>query len=78
MKAAYLVMGGNFGDRLGFMAAAKEKIQQSGIEILRQSSVYETAARGIIDQSSYLLLITAFQLKNKNFAFGLAVLSLMK
>lgn len=54
MKAAYLLMGGNLGDRLGFMAKAKEKMQQKGIKILRQSSIYETAAWGIQDQPSFL------------------------
>lgn len=54
MKAAYLLIGGNLGDRLGFMAAAKEKMQQKGIKILRLSSVYETAAWGITEQPSFL------------------------
>ena len=54
MKAAYLLIGGNLGDRLGFMAAAKEKMKQKGIELSRQSSIYETAAWGITDQPSFL------------------------
>jgi 2-amino-4-hydroxy-6-hydroxymethyldihydropteridine diphosphokinase len=54
MKAAYLLIGGNIGDRLGFMAGAKEKLKQNGIELIRQSSIYETAAWGITDQPSFL------------------------
>jgi 2-amino-4-hydroxy-6-hydroxymethyldihydropteridine diphosphokinase len=54
MKAAYLLIGGNLGDRLGFMAAAREKMKQKGIEILRRSSVYETAAWGNTNQPSFL------------------------
>jgi len=54
MKAAYLLIGGNLGDRLGFMAAAREKIKQKGIEILRVSSIYETAAWGNTNQPSFL------------------------
>jgi 2-amino-4-hydroxy-6-hydroxymethyldihydropteridine diphosphokinase len=54
MKAAYLLIGGNIGNRLGFMAAAKEKMKQKGIELIRQSSIYETAAWGITDQPSFL------------------------
>lgn len=54
MKAAYLLIGGNIGDRLGFMAAAKEKMKQKGIEVTKQSSIYETAAWGITDQPSFL------------------------
>lgn len=54
MKAAYLLIGGNLGDRLAYLEAACEKIQQKGINILRKSSVYETAAWGITDQPSFL------------------------
>jgi 2-amino-4-hydroxy-6-hydroxymethyldihydropteridine diphosphokinase len=54
MKAAYLLIGGNIGDRLGFMAAAKEKMKQKGIVLIRQSAIYETAAWGITDQPSFL------------------------
>jgi 2-amino-4-hydroxy-6-hydroxymethyldihydropteridine diphosphokinase len=54
MKAAYLLIGGNIGDRLAFMAAAKEQMKQKGIELIRQSSIYETAAWGITDQPSFL------------------------
>jgi 2-amino-4-hydroxy-6-hydroxymethyldihydropteridine diphosphokinase len=54
MKAAYLLIGGNIGDRLGFMDAAKKKMKQNGIDIIRQSSIYETAAWGITDQPSFL------------------------
>lgn len=54
MKAAYLLIGGNIGNRLGFMAAAKEKMKQKGIELIRQSAIYETAAWGITDQPSFL------------------------
>lgn len=54
MKAAYLLIGGNIGDRLGFIAAAKEKMKQKGIEVTKQSSIYETAAWGITDQPSFL------------------------
>jgi 2-amino-4-hydroxy-6-hydroxymethyldihydropteridine diphosphokinase len=54
MKAAYLLIGGNLGDRLAYLKAACEKIQQKGIKILRKSSVYETAAWGITDQPSFL------------------------
>ena len=54
MKAAYLLIGGNIGDRLGFIAAAKEKMKQKGIVLIRQSAIYETAAWGITDQPSFL------------------------
>lgn len=54
MKAAYLLIGGNLGNRLAFLYAAEEKIKQKGIQVLRKSSIYETAAWGITDQPSFL------------------------
>lgn len=54
MKAAYLLIGGNIGDRLAFMAAAKEKMKQKGIELIKQSAIYQTAAWGITVQPSFL------------------------
>ena len=54
MKAAYLLIGGNLGDRLAYLEAACKKIQQKGVSIIRKSSVYETAAWGITDQPSFL------------------------
>ena len=33
MKAAYLLIGGNLGDRLAYLKSACEKIQQKGIKI---------------------------------------------
>lgn len=54
MKAAYLLIGGNLGDRLAYLDAACEKILQKGINIVRKSSIYETAAWGITDQPSFL------------------------
>lgn len=54
MKAAYLLIGGNLGDRLFFLAAAQEKMKQKGIVVSRQSSIYETEPWGISDQPSFL------------------------
>lgn len=54
MKAAYLLIGGNIGNRLGFLASAKEKMKQKGIALIRESSILETEAWGITDQPSFL------------------------
>ena len=54
MKAAYLLIGGNIGNRLGFLAEAKEKMKQKGIGLIRESSILETEAWGITDQPSFL------------------------
>lgn len=54
MNAAYLLIGGNLGNRLAFLDAAQDKIKQKGIVLLRKSSVYETAAWGNTNQPSFL------------------------
>jgi 2-amino-4-hydroxy-6-hydroxymethyldihydropteridine diphosphokinase len=54
MKAAYLLIGGNLGNRLAFLDAAVEKMKQKGIQVCRKSSVFETAAWGITDQPQFL------------------------
>jgi 2-amino-4-hydroxy-6-hydroxymethyldihydropteridine diphosphokinase len=54
MNAAYLLIGGNLGNRLAFLDAAQEKMKQKGILLLRKSSVYETAAWGNTNQPSFL------------------------
>lgn len=54
MKAAYLLIGGNLGNRLAFLDAAQEKMKQKGILVKRKSSIYETAAWGNTDQPSFL------------------------
>jgi 2-amino-4-hydroxy-6-hydroxymethyldihydropteridine diphosphokinase len=54
MKPAYLLIGGNIGDRLVFLGEACRKMEQNGIAITRKSSIYETAAWGKTDQSAFL------------------------
>jgi 2-amino-4-hydroxy-6-hydroxymethyldihydropteridine diphosphokinase len=54
MKKAYLIIGGNIGDRLQYINAASLYIQQHCGEILQKSSIYETAPWGKTDQPSFL------------------------
>ena len=54
MNKAYLLIGGNEGERLHYLEQAKKEIEQSCGEISLQSSIYETAAWGIRDQPSFL------------------------
>lgn len=52
---AYLGLGSNVGDRLGFLRAARDALGAHGVELLAASSVYETAAQGeIVDQRDFL------------------------
>ena len=54
MNVAYLLIGGNMGDREAYLALAREQIKQHCGPILQCSSLYETAAWGLEDQSSFL------------------------
>lgn len=53
MNEAYLLTGGNIGNRAEFLQQAKNQIENCG-QIIRTSSVYETAAWGKEDQQSFL------------------------
>lgn len=54
MNKAYLLTGGNLGDRKKNLAAAKEQISQQCGKIIHASALYETAAWGNTDQPSFL------------------------
>jgi len=54
MNTAYLLIGGNEGDRVDELRQARDRIADSGCRIIRSSSLYETAAWGKTDQSSFL------------------------
>jgi 2-amino-4-hydroxy-6-hydroxymethyldihydropteridine diphosphokinase len=53
MNDAFLCLGGNMGDRLGYIDNAKSFISQSCGRIVEESSVYETAAWGNPGQNGY-------------------------
>jgi 2-amino-4-hydroxy-6-hydroxymethyldihydropteridine diphosphokinase len=54
MNIAYLLIGGNEGDRSAYLQATTRQIGSGGARIIRQSSVYETAAWGKTDQAAFL------------------------
>ena len=54
MNHAYLLIGGNVGDRLSNLKTAISRISTQCGSILASSSVYETAAWGKTDQASFL------------------------
>jgi 2-amino-4-hydroxy-6-hydroxymethyldihydropteridine diphosphokinase len=54
MNISYLLIGGNQGDRVARLAAAKGLITQAGGQILLASALYETAAWGKTDQPDFL------------------------
>ena len=54
MNKAYLLIGGNMGDRLANLQNAQTSIQSQIGSIILSSSIYETAAWGLEDQPSFL------------------------
>jgi len=54
MNKAYLLTGGNVGDRKENLASARELINRQCGTIVTASSLYETAAWGNTDQPSFL------------------------
>jgi 2-amino-4-hydroxy-6-hydroxymethyldihydropteridine diphosphokinase len=54
MNEAFLLIGGNMGDRLDYLSKAAISISESCGVIARASSIYETAAWGKEDQSAFL------------------------
>lgn len=61
MQTAYLLIGGNLGNRLKNLKQAAEFIGSLGGKITGSSSVYETAAWGKTDQPSFLNQVIALQ-----------------
>jgi len=51
---AYLLLGGNQGNREYFLAEAIQQISQLVGKVVKKSAVYETAAWGLEDQASFL------------------------
>lgn len=54
MNIAYLLTGGNMGDREQTLGTAKELLGKHGGIVTRASSLYETAAWGKTDQPAFL------------------------
>ena len=54
MNIAYLLIGGNLGDREKNLGSAKANIQEQCGEVFLSSSLYETAAWGNTEQPSFL------------------------
>jgi 2-amino-4-hydroxy-6-hydroxymethyldihydropteridine diphosphokinase len=52
--AVYVGLGSNIGDRKANLKEAGERIEKLGIEITRQSSIYETEPVGFTDQPWFL------------------------
>jgi 2-amino-4-hydroxy-6-hydroxymethyldihydropteridine diphosphokinase len=53
MNAAYLLTGGNMGDRLHYLSSARQAIERDCGKIVKLSAVYETAAWGLENQQPF-------------------------
>lgn len=54
MNTAYLLIGGNMGNRKALLAAASREIEARCGTVVRKSSLYETAAWGMEEQEAFL------------------------
>jgi 2-amino-4-hydroxy-6-hydroxymethyldihydropteridine diphosphokinase len=54
LKTVYIGLGSNLGDRIENLRGARERIETSGIRIRRNSSLYETEPRGLVEQPWFL------------------------
>ena len=54
MKVAYLGLGSNLGDRHTKLADAVRRLAHERVRVTRQSSVWETAPRDVLDQPFFL------------------------
>ncbi len=59
MKTVYLSLGSNLGDREGNLRLARERLSESGLSPLRESSLYETEPRDFPDQPWFLNQVIA-------------------
>jgi 2-amino-4-hydroxy-6-hydroxymethyldihydropteridine diphosphokinase len=54
LTAVYLGLGSNLGARSRNLSAARRRLREKGVRILRQSRVMETAPWGVTDQPRFL------------------------
>lgn len=63
MNAAYLLIGGNLGNRVHNLAKARMNIENDLGAIIKVSSIYETASWGITEQPDFLNQVLLIQTK---------------
>jgi 2-amino-4-hydroxy-6-hydroxymethyldihydropteridine diphosphokinase len=63
MNEVYLLTGGNIGDRQRYLLQARSDIEKRCGDIIRESSLYETAAWGNEQQEAFLNQVLKVQTK---------------
>jgi 2-amino-4-hydroxy-6-hydroxymethyldihydropteridine diphosphokinase len=54
LKTVYIALGSNIGDRAANLAEARRRMERLDIAIVRESSIYETAPWGYLEQPRFL------------------------
>jgi len=57
IQNAYVGMGSNLGDRAGYLVLAVRGMLDAGLDVIRLSSIYETAPVDNLDQPAFLNLV---------------------
>lgn len=57
IQNAYVGMGSNLGDRAGYLLLAVRAMLDAGLDVIRLSSIYETAPVDNVDQPSFLNMV---------------------
>ena len=57
MTTVYLGLGSNLGDRAALLKEALARLAEAGVEIVRRSSVIETAPAYVLDQPDFLNMV---------------------
>ena len=65
MNGIYILLGSNMGNRLEYLKEAENLLIQRGIQIVDESSVYETEPWGKKDQDWFLNVILQIETSNQ-------------
>jgi 2-amino-4-hydroxy-6-hydroxymethyldihydropteridine diphosphokinase len=57
IQNAYVGMGSNLGDRAGYLLLAVRGMLDAGLDVIRLSSIYETAPVDNVDQPAFLNMV---------------------
>jgi 2-amino-4-hydroxy-6-hydroxymethyldihydropteridine diphosphokinase len=53
-RTAYIALGGNLGDRIGWIERACNEMDARGIKVKRTSSLWETEPMYVLDQEKFV------------------------
>ncbi len=78
MNLAYLLIGGNLGDRICNLSIAKSLIEKQFGDIVTASAIYETASWGIKEQPDFLNQVLLIKTKLSSDKIMRSILSIEK